>query len=592
MSDDPTPPSPSLQAQITAHHTSRAALIAHEKSLRHDHPFRTTLTPTARRACAIVRTIRAWEADNIWVSEANKPQSCAPSPSPTSPPSPEDATEIFPGMVFTLAKARMEKTQLWRIVTRLPKGALLHGHLEAMVDVDWLLGVAMGTEGMCIYSNSGPLLTERDLRVADVRFTFRPLSDPVHQTGGEGGGIYDPDYVAGGLVPITRAAESFPFAFTPPHGSLPLPPTPPGCPNTAAFLAWLQSRTTITPHESLLHHAGVASIWRKFQSIFPILSGLVYYEPIYRLFIRHLLAALAADGVAWVEVRMAFHMAAQAAGTGAPLGLSDVVRIYGEEVAAYKAANSGFWGSRIIWTAIRILGADVIRGNMEACIAAKRAYPGVVAGFDLVGYEDPGRSLLSHLPELLWFRAECARQGVEIPFFFHAGETLGDGTAADENLYDAILLGTKRIGHGFALYKHPHLMALVKARGVCVEVCPISNEILRLTASVLGHPLPALLAQGVPVALSNDDPGVLGQKTTGSATHDMWQVLQAFGNVGLEGLGDLCRTSVECACWEGGEGEMARRRGEWEGRWEAFCAWVVEEFGGEWEGRGEGEGGV
>jgi len=40
----------------------------------------------------------------------------------------------------------------------------------------------------------------------------------------------------------------------------------------------------------------------------------------------------------------------------------------------------------------------------------------------------------------------------EIPFIFHAGETLGDGTEADNNLYDAILLGTKRIGHGFVLF--------------------------------------------------------------------------------------------------------------------------------------------
>ena len=39
--------------------------------------------------------------------------------------------------------------------------------------------------------------------------------------------------------------------------------------------------------------------------------------------------------------------------------------------------------------------------------------------------------------------------GVEIPFIFHAGETLGDGTEADMNIYDAILLGTKRIGHGW-----------------------------------------------------------------------------------------------------------------------------------------------
>lgn len=37
-------------------------------------------------------------------------------------------------MCFTLAKERMERTELWKIVKKFPKGALLHAHLEAMVD--------------------------------------------------------------------------------------------------------------------------------------------------------------------------------------------------------------------------------------------------------------------------------------------------------------------------------------------------------------------------------------------------------------------------------------------------------------------------
>jgi adenosine deaminase CECR1 len=40
-------------------------------------------------------------------------------------------------MCFTLAKERMESTMLWKIVKKFPKGALLHAHLEAMVDSEW-----------------------------------------------------------------------------------------------------------------------------------------------------------------------------------------------------------------------------------------------------------------------------------------------------------------------------------------------------------------------------------------------------------------------------------------------------------------------
>jgi len=49
---------------------------------------------------------------------------------------------------------------------------------------------------------------------------------------------------------------------------------------------------------------------------------------------------------------------------------------------------------------------------------------------------------------------------------------------ADDNLYDALLLGTKRIGHGFSLVKHPKLMSICRERDIALEVCPISNEIL------------------------------------------------------------------------------------------------------------------
>jgi adenosine deaminase CECR1 len=70
------------------------------------------------------------------------------------------------------------------------------------------------------------------------------------------------------------------------------------------------------------------------------------------------------------------------------------------------------------------------------------------AGFDLVGPEDVTKPLIDYLVPLLRFLDRQKELGLDIPFIFHAGETLGDGTAADDNLYDAILLGTKRIGHG------------------------------------------------------------------------------------------------------------------------------------------------
>lgn len=88
------------------------------------------------------------------------------------------------------------------------------------------------------------------------------------------------------------------------------------------------------------------------------------------------------------------------------------------------------------------------------------------------------------------FKKRVDELELELPFILHAGETLGDGSAADNNLYDAILLGTKRIGHGsvdlsnscssllifcsFSLVKHPKLIEIVKKKNITIEVCPIS----------------------------------------------------------------------------------------------------------------------
>ena len=47
----------------------------------------------------------------------------------------------------------------------------------------------------------------------------------------------------------------------------------------------------------------------------------------------------------------------------------------------------------------------------------------------------------------------------------------------DDNLLDAVLLNTSRIGHGYALPKHPQVMSIVKANSIAVEINPISNQV-------------------------------------------------------------------------------------------------------------------
>ncbi|KAI9682865.1 MAG: hypothetical protein M1829_006299 [Trizodia sp. TS-e1964] len=552
----PQPEDPFIQKYFQG----RDALIEEEKKQRSDHAFRQSLSPAGLEADAIVSRVRREERLTVWSAHFEDGLSQEP------------AGSIFPGMMYALAKERMQKTKLWEIVRRMPKGALLHAHLDAMIDLDFLFEMALSTPGMHI-SSPLALPTTEGRESASIRFIY---SNTQLITSGD---IWTEQYRPFTLVPIVLAAENFPGGRT-------------------AFLAWLKQRCTITAEESLEHHHGVDAIWKKFTSTFAIIGSILFYEPIFRASVYRVCQQLSEDGIRYVDFRVAFVHEYRKEGHDEPEeGYFEVMRVFGEEINRFKASEEGksFWGARMIWTTLRFFDNRQIAESMEDCIAVKLAYPHLIAGFDLVGQEDLGRPLTSLTPLLFWFRKRCAEEGVTLPFFFHAGECLGDGDETDHNLFSAILLGTRRLGHAFSLYKHPLLIDHVREKRILIESCPISNEILRLTSSISAHPLPALLARGVPVALCNDDPAILGHEGNG-LSGDFWQAVQAWENLGLAGLGSLAENSVRWAAFEdqsdaewgkdvregsAGTGIRAKRLREWMGEWERFCLWVVETYGDE-----------
>ena len=86
-------------------------------------------------------------------------------------------------------------------------------------------------------------------------------------------------------------------------------------------------------------------------------------------------------------------------------------------------------------------------------------------------------------------------------FIFHAGESI---SRYNENLYDAILLGTKRIGHSIPLVFHPYLNQLVKTNKIGIEVCPISHWILGYILDPRWHPARQLITRNIGVSISSD----------------------------------------------------------------------------------------
>ena len=92
----------------------------------------------------------------------------------------------------------------------------------------------------------------------------------------------------------------------------------------------------------------------------------------------------------------------------------------------------------------------------------------------------------------------------------HAGEVAGP--ASVRGALDA--LGADRIRHGIRAVEDPGLVRELADRRLVLDVCPISNLRTRAVASLDEHPLPRLVAAGVPCSISTDDPAMFGTDLT------------------------------------------------------------------------------
>jgi adenosine deaminase len=148
----------------------------------------------------------------------------------------------------------------------------------------------------------------------------------------------------------------------------------------------------------------------------------------------------------------------------------------------------------------------------------------------------------------------------------HAGE-LVPGLVPPEGLRrhirDSVMTaGAERIGHGVDVAYEDDAAGLLQtmaARGVAVEICLTSNDVI-LGVSGKAHPLHLYLRAGVPVALATDDPGVSRDDMTN-------QYMRAVEDQGLDfpTLKRLARNSLEYSFAEGASLWASR------GKYDAFA---------------------
>ncbi|MEV7418991.1 hypothetical protein [Streptomyces sp. NPDC089919] len=122
--------------------------------------------------------------------------------------------------------------------------------------------------------------------------------------------------------------------------------------------------------------------------------------------------------------------------------------------------------------------------------------PPVFVGLDLAGDE------LAHPDVRPFVPLARAAAGAGLGRTVHAGEF---GPA--EHVWRALdLLGADRIGHGLSCADSPALLRRMAADGILAEVSLTSNLALGAVPEPAAHPLPVVLAAGVPVSFNADVP--------------------------------------------------------------------------------------
>ncbi|XP_025116275.1 adenosine deaminase AGSA-like [Pomacea canaliculata] len=429
---------------------------------------------------------------------------------------------------FFLSRAEMETTTAFKVLREMPKGGVLHVHDEAITSIDWVVKNVT-------YRPNCYMCVDSSYNVAFHFFSIPPQNTDCPWK----------------LVSEYRRQSM----------------------DAEAFDQRLHANLTLLAASRDVHAAYPNSdaAWEEFTAYFRKIEGLMLYAPVFQDYLYEGLRQFREDGVQYLEIRALLPQVYEL--DGKTHDKATVLGIYKKVINQFVADFPDFTGARIINIAVRYKEKSLMLEDIKQAAALYQSDPGFMVGFDLVGHEDLLYPLSYYFEELLYPYQQ--NPPIQLPYFFHAGETNWEGTAVDYNLLDAILLGTKRIGHGFSLLKHPLLMEKVKEMNIAVEVNPISNQILKLVDDLRNHPGAVLIANGFPVVISSDDPVVWGALPL---THDFYVTFMTMmgADMGLATLKKLALNSLEYSALSQTEKHDAIHA--WKLKWDSFISNTIQKY--------------
>ncbi|KAF2844598.1 Metallo-dependent hydrolase [Plenodomus tracheiphilus IPT5] len=575
-----------FDAVLLSGHEVRAYVKQHEQLLQEesehawDRECKDDSKEVEQEAALIVQRVRAFEQESIFGNLATENI-------------PKKSTRDMGGQFLTNKERIEDQSRLYEIAKMVPKAALLHLHFNTELHPRMLLQKARSMKNMYVRSTRH-LLTRKDLEKTEMVFAVRK-EDPVESDVNIFSEKYPgPKWRQLKWEPrVWMRWEAFRLKFAqrfPKPDDLRISASKARVDLDAAE-TWLCSKMVLSEEEAYgitQTVNGQPRVWARFNQATRCFKGLMDYERAYRWYIGKAIDHLIEDKVMYAELRPM--LLDKSIPTDDGLRLIDnaeqmrlIIKAVEEKQARLKKKGKLHkfpFGLKIIYCTPRSIPKDRMCDEMKHCLDLKIEFPNLICGFDLVGAEDRPNHIGFYKDELIAFREACNKRNLDIPFLFHAGETLrdtgGSSDPSNSNLFDAVALQSKRIGHGFALMKHPQLVERFRrsdsSPGICIELCTTSNELLHLCRNVKEHPFPSLLAAGIPCTINTDNPSLFGN----SMSHEFYQVMVGTPTMSLYGWKQLARWSLDYSCLSAEDKVEGHRL--FDKDWNTFCKRVVKEY--------------
>ena len=298
---------------------------------------------------------------------------------------------------------------------------------------------------------------------------------------------------------------------------------------------WVNVRHAGVRIEDIIKHHNMAGIlsdsakkrwndsnqrWYEVRQLWTRYSDLIANEKIRFLYLKALFEETLHDGIQYIEARTGglgnlyqlnpAHSENNGRKIIDPTGVFEVNAIL-KIIEKFKRIHPNFLGMKIIWSVPRFVNRTIFQEQFKRASKLHKLFKNFIIGFDFVDHEEGSHSLNYFVPDIMALR----KANYNIPFYLHAGESVkvyNNTVSASPrtNLRDAIILGSRRIGHGLGLIYHPALVQLVKQMDIAIEVNPVANQLFGYIGDFQTHPAIHLMRSGVPIVISSDAPGAFG----------------------------------------------------------------------------------